>query len=151
MRTVIQRVRAASVTVDGRIVGSTGPGMLILVGVTHADREADAIYLARKIAALRMFEDDQGKFNRSALDVGAGVLVVSQFTLYADTRRGRRPDFIDAARPEMAEPLINRFVALLGELGLHVETGQFGAKMLVHIENDGPVTLIIDSPKAEVS
>jgi D-aminoacyl-tRNA deacylase len=148
MRTVIQRVKEASVTVGTTVVGEIGPGLLVLVGVTHGDAEADALYLARKIAALRIFEDGEGKFNRSALDVGAAILVVSQFTLYADTRRGRRPDFIDAARPEAAEPLIERFVALLREQGLVVATGQFQAKMLVRLENDGPVTLIVDSPRA---
>ncbi len=148
MRTIIQRVRSASVTVDGKIVGQIGRGMVILVGVTHTDGEADAQFLAQKIATLRIFEDDAGKFNLSALDVGAGALVVSQFTLYADTRRGRRPDFIAAARPEIAEPLIERFCTLLRQQGLAVETGQFRAKMLVTILNDGPVTIVIDSPTA---
>jgi D-tyrosyl-tRNA(Tyr) deacylase len=145
VRAVIQRVREASVSVDGRIVGAIGVGLVILVGVTHDDDENDARYLAQKIATLRIFEDAAGKFNLSALDVGASALVVSQFTLYADARRGRRPDFLAAARPEIAEPLIERFVALLREQGLKVETGQFQARMLVQIANDGPVTIILDS------
>ena len=120
MRAVIQRVTQSSVTVEEKIIGAIDKGLLILIGVTHNDDENDARYLAQKIATLRIFEDDAGKFNFSALDVGASALVVSQFTLYADTRRGRRPDFIDAARPEIAEPLIERFIALLREQGLHV-------------------------------
>jgi D-tyrosyl-tRNA(Tyr) deacylase len=146
MRAVIQRVRAASVAVDGVIVGAIGAGLVILVGVTHDDDESDARWLAQKIATLRIFEDDSSKFNLSMLDVGASALVVSQFTLYADARRGRRPDFIAAARPEIAEPLIDRFAALLRDQGLKVATGQFQAKMLVTLENDGPVTIILDSP-----
>ncbi len=146
MRVVLQRVREADVSVDGQVVGAIGAGLVILVGVTHDDTEEDARFLAGKIAALRIFEDAAGKFNLSALDVGASALVVSQFTLYADTRRGRRPDFVSAARPETAEPLIERFVALLREQGLAVETGQFQARMLVRILNDGPVTIILDSP-----
>lgn len=146
MRAVIQRVREASVSVDDQIVGAIGAGLVILVGVTHADDEGAARLLAQKIATLRIFEDAAGKFNLSALDVGASALVVSQFTLYADTRRGRRPDFIDAARPEVAEPLIEKFVARLREQGLKVETGKFQARMLVKILNDGPVTIIVDSP-----
>jgi D-tyrosyl-tRNA(Tyr) deacylase len=146
MRAIVQRVRYASVSVDEKIIGAIDAGLMILVGVTHADEENAARYLAQKIATLRIFEDADGKFNLSALDVGASALVVSQFTLYADTRRGRRPDFIAAARPEIAEPLIARFVALLREQGVRVETGQFQARMLVTILNDGPVTIILDSP-----
>jgi D-tyrosyl-tRNA(Tyr) deacylase len=146
VRAVVQRVRAASVTVDEKTVGAIGAGLMILIGVASTDDENAARWLAQKIATLRIFEDAAGKFNRSALDVGAAALVVSQFTLYADTRRGRRPDFIDAARPEVAEPLIARFVALLREQGLPVETGIFQARMLVNILNDGPVTIILDSP-----
>jgi D-tyrosyl-tRNA(Tyr) deacylase len=119
---------------------------MILIGVTHTDTEDDARWLAQKIATLRIFEDDAGKFNLSVIDIHASALVVSQFTLYADARRGRRPDFIDAARPEIAEPLVNRFVELLREQGLRVETGKFQARMLVQISNDGPVTLVLDSP-----
>lgn len=145
MRAVVQRVREASVSVDDRTIGEIGIGLAVLVGVTNDDTENDARFLAQKIATLRIFEDADGKFNRSALDVGAGALVISQFTLYADTRRGRRPDFLAAARPEVAEPLIERFVALLREQGLPVQTGQFQARMLVKIFNDGPVTIIVDS------
>jgi D-tyrosyl-tRNA(Tyr) deacylase len=146
MRAVIQRVREAAVAVDDQTVGAIGFGLMILVGVAHDDQEEDARWLAQKIATLRIFEDAAGKFNLSALDIGASALVVSQFTLYADARRGRRPDFIAAARPEIAEPLIERLVALLREQGLHVETGKFQARMLVKISNDGPVTIILDSP-----
>ncbi len=147
MRAVVQRVNEASVSVDDQVVGAIGAGLVILIGATHDDDENDARFLAQKIATLRVFEDDAGKFNRSALEVGASALVVSQFTLYADTRRGRRPDFIDAARPEVAEPLIEKFVSFLREQGLLVETGKFQARMLVKIFNDGPVTIILDSPK----
>ncbi len=147
MRAIIQRVREASVTVGDETLGTIGTGLAILVGVTHDDQEEDARFLAQKIATLRIFEDADGKFNLSALDVGASALVVSQFTLYADTRRGRRPDFLAAAKPEIAEPLIEKFIALLREQGLHVETGRFQAHMLVKIYNDGPVTIILDSPQ----
>ncbi len=147
MRSVVQRVKEASVSVDDQVVGAIGVGIVILVGVTHDDDENAARFLAQKIATLRIFEDDAGKFNRSALEVGASALVVSQFTLYADARRGRRPDFIDAARPEVAEPLIEKFISFLLEQGLRVETGKFQARMLVKIFNDGPVTIILDSPK----
>ena len=146
MRAVIQRVRQASVSVEGETVGAISTGLMILIGVTHTDTEDDARWLAQKIATLRIFEDDAGKFNLSVIDIHASALVVSQFTLYADARRGRRPDFIDAARPEIAEPLVNRFVELLREQGLRVETGKFQARMLVQISNDGPVTLVLDSP-----
>lgn len=146
MRAVLQRVRHAAVRVDDQTIGAIDTGVVIFVGVTHTDDEHAARWLAQKIATLRIFEDDTGKFNRSALDIGARALVVSQFTLYADARRGRRPDFIAAARPDRAEPLIARFVALLREQGLHVETGKFQAQMLVEIFNDGPVTIILDSP-----
>lgn len=148
MRAVIQRVQNASVTAGDQILGAIDKGLVILIGVTHGDDETDARWLAQKIATLRIFADDAnaGKFNLSALDLGASALVVSQFTLYADLRRGRRPDFIAAARPEIAEPLIDRFVTLLREQGLTVETGKFQARMLVRIANDGPVTIILDSP-----
>ena len=146
MRAVIQRVREASVSVERETIGAISMGLMILIGVTRTDTEDDARWLAQKIATLRIFEDDAGKFNLSAIDIHASALVVSQFTLYADARRGRRPDFIDAARPEIAEPLVNRFVELLREQGLRVETGKFQARMLVQISNDGPVTLVLDSP-----
>jgi D-aminoacyl-tRNA deacylase len=146
MRAVLQRVREAAVTIDDQTIGAIDVGLVILVGVTHDDHDEDARWLAQKIATLRIFEDTAGKFNLSALDIGASALVVSQFTLYADARRGRRPDFIAAARPEIAEPLIERFAALLREQGLRVEMGKFQARMLVKIFNDGPVTIILDSP-----
>lgn len=146
MRAIVQRVRQAAVSVQDQVIGEIGPGLVILIGITHGDDESDAQFLAQKIATLRIFEDATGKFNRSVLDVGGSALVVSQFTLYADTRRGRRPDFINAARPELAQPLVERFCALLREQGLAVQTGQFQAKMLVKIHNDGPVTIILDSP-----
>ncbi|MBM3127293.1 MAG: D-tyrosyl-tRNA(Tyr) deacylase [Chloroflexi bacterium] len=149
MRAVLQRVRRAAVSVDDHTLGAIDAGLVIFVGVTHEDDENAARWLAQKSATLRIFEDDSGKFNRSALDIGASALVVSQFTLYADARRGRRPDFIAAARPEIAEPLIERFVALLREQGLRVETGKFQAHMLVEISNDGPVTIILDSPRQQ--
>lgn len=145
MRAVVQRVSEASVTVEGRVVGAIGRGFLVLLGITHADSEAEAIWLARKIAGLRIFEDEQGKFNRSLADVGGAALVVSQFTLYGDARRGRRPSFTEAARPEQAEPLCDRFVDLLRAEGIAVETGHFGAMMAVQLVNDGPVTLWLDT------
>ena len=145
MRAALQRVSTASVTIDNRIVGAIDRGFLILLGVTHDDGEAQAAWLARKIAGLRLFEDDAGKFNRSLHDVGGAVLVVSQFTLYGDARKGRRPSFTDAARPEQAEPLCNRFVELLRAEGVTVETGIFGAMMAVALVNDGPVTLWLDT------
>ncbi len=145
MRAVVQRVSEASVTVDGRVVGAIGRGFLVLLGVTHGDGEAEALWLARKIAGLRIFEDEAGKFNRSLADVGGAMLVVSQFTLYGDARKGRRPSFTDAARPEHAEPLCDRFVELLRAEGVPVETGVFGAMMAVQLVNDGPVTLWLDT------
>lgn len=150
MRAVVQRVTHASVTVNDKIIGAISRGLVILVGVTHADTETDARWLAQKIATLRIFQDDAGKFNFSALDLGAPVLVVPQFTLYADTRRGRRPDFIAAAKPEIAEPLIEKFAEYVRTQGLHVETGEFQAHMLVQIFNDGPVTIILDSREKTV-
>ena len=145
MRAVLQRVSTASVTIDGRVAGAIDRGFLILLGITHDDGEAEATWLAHKIAGLRVFEDDTGKFNRSLHDVGGAVLVVSQFTLYGDARKGRRPSFTDAARPEQAEPLCNRFVELLRAEGLTVETGVFGAMMAVALVNEGPVTLWLDT------
>jgi D-tyrosyl-tRNA(Tyr) deacylase len=134
------------VTVDKRVVGAVERGLVALVGVTHTDTRADAELLARKTAHLRIFEDEQGKMNRSALEVGGGVLVVSQFTLYADARRGRRPSFTDAAPPEIAAPLVDAFAAALRAEGIErVEMGVFGALMQVEIINDGPVTIWLDS------
>ena len=145
MRAVVQRVSKASVTVDGEVVGTIGRGVMILLGVTHGDEEEQARWLARKIAGLRIYEDVEGKMNRGLLDVGGEALVVSQFTLYGDCRKGRRPSFTHAARPEVAEPLCERFIELLREAGLgRVESGVFGAHMMVEIHNDGPVTLIIE-------
>lgn len=147
MRIVVQRVRAASVEVGGAAVAATGPGLLILVGVGRGDGEGDAAWLAEKVAHLRVFEDAGGKMNLSILDVGGEALVVSQFTLYGDCRRGRRPGFDAAARPEQGEALYARFVDLLRGRGVPVQTGRFGAAMLVRIENDGPVTLLVESPR----
>lgn len=147
MRVLLQRVKRASVTVDGEIVGAIGHGFVALVGVGHGDGEDQAQWLAKKIAGLRVFEDDEGKFNLSIKDVGGSLLVVSQFTLYADARKGRRPSFVDAAPPEVAEPLVERFAEMLRGEGLEVETGVFGAMMLVEIHNDGPVTIILDTDR----
>lgn len=144
MRALLQRVSSASVTVDGRITGQINRGYVILLGVTHSDTEAEAAWLADKIAGLRLFEDTDGKMNLSLFDVDGSVLVVSQFTLYGDARKGRRPSFTDAARPEQAEPLVNTFCDKLRRHGLTVATGVFGAMMLVEIHNDGPVTLMLE-------
>lgn len=144
MRTVVQRVSQASVTVDGEVIGAIGPGLMVLLGVTHDDGPAEADWLARKVLGLRIFEDEAGKLNLSLLDVEGQALVVSQFTLYADARKGRRPSFVDAARPETAEPLVVRFADTLRQHGIHVEMGIFGAHMSVEIHNDGPVTLILE-------
>jgi D-tyrosyl-tRNA(Tyr) deacylase len=144
MRAVVQRVSQASVRVDSELVGSIGPGLMILLGVTHDDGPAEAEWLARKIVSLRIFEDSAGKLNLSLLDVEGQALVVSQFTLYGDVRKGRRPSFVDAARPKAAEPLIQCFSDTLRQHGIHVETGVFGAHMLVEIHNDGPVTLFLE-------
>jgi len=148
MRAIIQRVKRGAVSVDGETTGTVDTGLVVLIGATHQDTEAEAHKLAHKTAHLRIFEDEAGKMNLSALDVGAGVLVVSQFTLYADCRRGRRPSFTEAAPPEIAEPLIEHFVDELREVGVaRVETGVFRAYMLVEIQNDGPVTIILDTDK----
>lgn len=141
MRVVLQRVSHGRVSVDGKTLAEIGPGVVILVGVAPQDGEEQARYLAEKIANLRIFEDDQGKINRSLLEVGGAAIVVSQFTLYADTRKGRRPSFTDAALPEIARPLVERFADLLRAQGVPVQTGEFGAHMLVEIANDGPVTI----------
>ena len=146
MRAILQRVTRGHVAVDEQIVGEIGPGYVILLGVTHQDGQAEVKKLAEKTARLRVFEDGQGKMNRSALDTGAEMLVVSQFTLFAEARKGRRPSFTRAAPPEIAEPLVIQFVQHLQQLGVKkVKTGLFGATMLVHIENDGPVTIILDT------
>jgi D-tyrosyl-tRNA(Tyr) deacylase len=144
MRALLQRVSSGKVTVDGQAVAAIGRGLVILLGVGHGDGEEQARFLAEKVAALRIFEDARGKTNLSILDVGGQALVVSQFTLYADTRKGRRPSFTDAALPEVAAPLVERFVALLQEQGIPTRTGVFGAHMQVEIHNDGPVTIWLE-------
>jgi D-aminoacyl-tRNA deacylase len=146
MRTVVQRVTRASVTVEGTIIGEIQQGLVVLLGVTRDDSEADAEYLAAKIPALRIFDDEQGKMNLSLNDVAGGMLVISQFTLYGDVRRGLRPSWIDAAPPDKAEPLYEFFVAQVRRRLSVVATGKFGAEMLVELVNDGPVTILIDSP-----
>lgn len=147
MRMVVQRVTRASVTVDGEVTGKIGKGYMVLVGAEVGDTEADARLCADKLAGLRVFVDDEDKMNRSVLDVGGEILLVSQFTLLGDARHGRRPSFIAAARPEVAEPLLETMKAMLEEKGLHVETGRFRAHMDVELVNDGPVTILIDSRK----
>ena len=143
----MQRVSRASVTVDGRVTGAIARGLLVLLGATHDDGEADARWLATKLAHLRVFADDAGKMNRDVREAGGGALVVPQFTLYGDARRGRRPEFTAAARPEVAEPLYERFCALLAAEGVTVERGVFRAHMDVELVNDGPITLWIESPR----
>lgn len=147
MRAVIQRVSEASVTVDGQIVGQIQKGFLVLLGVSTTDTQDDVVWTAGKIAGLRVFEDADGKMNLALSDVGGSVLLVSQFTLYGDCRKGRRPSFVEAARPEQANALYQSVVAELRGLGLQVETGVFQADMKVRLLNDGPVTLILDSPR----
>lgn len=150
MRAVLQRVSEASVSVGDRIVGETGPGFLILLGIEHEDTAEDVAWLVGKILPMRVFEDGEGKMNRSILDLGGGALVVSQFTLHARTRKGTRPGFDRAARPEVAIPLYERFVAELSAgLGRPVATGEFGAMMRVALVNDGPVTILLDSRSKE--
>ncbi|GER66225.1 D-aminoacyl-tRNA deacylase [Weizmannia acidilactici] len=145
MRVVLQRSKEARVTVNGEIAGRIENGFVLLVGVTHEDTEKDAAYLAEKIVHLRVFEDCQGKMNLSLLDTGGEILSVSQFTLYGDCRKGRRPNFMEAAKPGHAEKIYNEFNRLLAEKGVHVETGRFGEMMDVRLTNDGPVTLILES------
>jgi len=144
MRVVLQRVRRGCVSVAGRSVAEIGLGVVILLGVGPDDGEEQARYLVEKIANLRIFEDEQGKLNRSLLEIGGAAIVVSQFTLYADTRKGRRPSFTDAASPEVARPLVERFAGLLNLQGVPTQMGEFGAHMLVEIENDGPVTIWLE-------
>ena len=144
MRALIQRVSKASVSVEGRLVSEIGPGLLILLGIGHTDGEAQAAALAVKIATLRIFEDPDGKTNLSVLDVSGEALVVSQFTLYADTRKGRRPSFIDAALPDQAAPLVEHFIEKLRQQGVPTRSGVFGAHMLVEIHNNGPVTIWLE-------
>ena len=146
MRALVQRVTRAAVRVDGETVGEIGPGLCILVGVTHEDTPATAEQLAAKVHGLRVFDDEAGVMNRSLSETGGSALVVSQFTLYGDTRKGKRPSWVAAARPEQAEPLIDRFVAALRALGASVATGRFRADMQVELVNDGPVTLLLEVP-----
>jgi D-tyrosyl-tRNA(Tyr) deacylase len=145
MRALIQRVSKASVSIDGETVGKIGKGIVILLGVTHDDSEKDADYLAEKCVNLRIFEDENGKMNLSTIDVGGSALIVSQFTLYGDTRKGRRPSYTDAALPEKAIPLYEYFIEKVKAVGLEVATGRFGASMNVDIHNQGPVTLMVES------
>ncbi|MCQ2008516.1 D-aminoacyl-tRNA deacylase [Sporolactobacillus sp. STSJ-5] len=145
MRVVLQRVTRAQVDIDGKTVGRIDAGLLLLVGIKTGDTEDDLQYVADKLSGLRIFEDDGGKMNRSIMDTEGSILSVSQFTLYGDASKGRRPSFMEAARPEIAEPLYEAFNEKLRALGLHVETGVFGADMAVSLVNDGPVTLIIES------
>jgi D-aminoacyl-tRNA deacylase len=145
MRVVVQRSKAASVTVDGEVTGQISSGLVLLVGVTHEDRLDDAAYVADKIVNLRIFEDENEKMNLSILDVGGQILSISQFTLYGDCRKGRRPNFMEAAKPEHAREIYDAFNRILEDKGVHVETGRFGAMMDVSLINDGPVTLFVES------
>jgi D-aminoacyl-tRNA deacylase len=149
MRAVIQRVSNGSVSISGKVVGKIGKGLVILLGVKNGDSETDAKFLADKCVNLRIFTDENGKFNLSVLDVGGELLAISQFTLYGDTRKGRRPSFTEAAPPELSEPLYEKFVEYLQESGLKVATGEFGAMMKVEINNDGPVTIISESKETK--
>lgn len=151
MRALVQRVTRASVTVEGRVTGEIGPGLLVLLGAGHADGGEQAVWLARKLAGLRIFADPQGLMNLDVRQTGGGALVVPQFTLYGETRRGRRPDFTAAAPPGQAEPLFERFCVLLAEQGVPVQRGVFGAHMAVELLNDGPVTLWIETPSADAA
>ncbi|RLQ92018.1 D-aminoacyl-tRNA deacylase [Planomicrobium sp. Y74] len=145
MRVILQRSKRASVTVEGSVTGSIESGYVLLVGITHEDTEKDADYCARKIAQMRLFEDEDGKMNRSIFENGGDILSISQFTLYGDIRKGRRPSFVEAARPDQAEPLWDYFNEVLRNEGLRVEEGVFGAMMDVELVNDGPVTMIVES------
>lgn len=147
MRGVVQRVRKASVTVDGEIIGKIEKGLLVLLGVTHSDSEKEVKWLSKKIKDLRIFEDEDGKMNLGLEDIKGDILVVSQFTLYGDCIKGRRPSFIEAAKPEMANKLYEKFIEELKNYNIKVETGEFGADMKVELLNDGPVTLVIDTPE----
>lgn len=146
MKIILQRCSRAEVRIDGETVGRIGTGFVVLVGITHSDTREDADFLAKKVAGMRVFEDSEGKMNLSLAEVGGQILSISQFTLYGNARKGNRPSFIEAARPEVAEPLYDYFNQVLrDQYGLHVETGRFGANMQVDFVNDGPVTIIVDS------
>ena len=147
MRAVVSRVAWARVVADGELTGEIGPGLLVLVGVTHGDSKAEADWLAAKVASLRVFADDQGRMNRSVTEVGGGALVVSQFTLYGDARKGRRPSYVAAAPPELAAPLVEGVAKALAGAGVPVATGRFGADMRVESAGDGPVTILLDSAR----
>ena len=149
MRALVQRVSDGSVSIDGQVVGSIGPGLVILVGISRDDTEEDVPYIVSKTVNLRIFADEQGRFNLSALETGAELLVISQFTLYGDTRKGRRPSFTQAAPPEQAETLFESTVGMFRESGRTVEVGRFQAHMVVSIRNDGPVTIMLDSADRE--
>ena len=149
MRAVLTRVKHASVTIDGKVHGQIGEGFLILLGITHEDTEAQAVKLADKLCSLRLFEDADGKINLTLDEVGGEIMIVSQFTLYGNCRKGRRPEFLNADRPETAIPLYEKFVSLVRAKGYHVETGEFGAYMAVDSVNDGPFTLIVDTKDLE--
>ncbi len=151
MRAVVQRVSRGQVSVDNKVVASIHRGLVVLLGVSPTDTSQDAQSLAEKVVNLRIFEDDAGKMNLSCLDVNGEILAVSQFTLYADTRRGRRPSFTGAAKPDLAEPLCERFVESLRAMGVSAQTGVFGAHMLVDLVNDGPVTILLEQPEPERS
>jgi len=144
MRALIQRVKHGKVSVDGNVIAEIGPGVVILLGIGHGDGEQQAAFLTEKIASLRVFEDAEGKMNLSLRDTGGGAIVVSQFTLYGDTRKGRRPSFTGAALPDAALPLVDRFAQLMREQGVPTQQGEFGAHMLVEIHNDGPVTIWLE-------
>jgi len=148
MRAVVQRVASSSVKVENEVVGSVGKGLMVLLGVTHDDCEEDVKYLAEKISNLRIFEDENEKMNLSLLDVKGELLAISQFTLYGDCRKGRRPNFTDAAKPDIANRLYELFIKELEGMGIHVQTGSFGAHMMVDILNDGPVTMLLDSKRS---
>ena len=147
MRAVVQRVSSSKVTVDEEVVGNINNGLLVLLGVTHDDTSKDVDYMVDKVTNLRIFEDENDKMNLSLTDINGEVLAVSQFTLYGDCRRGRRPSFSDAARPEVANPLYEEFVKKIRDLGINVSTGKFGAHMMVDLINDGPVTILLESRK----
>jgi D-tyrosyl-tRNA(Tyr) deacylase len=144
MRALIQKVKSGKVSVEGKPIAKIGHGLVIMLGIGQGDTEEKARFLAEKTATLRVFTDFEGKFNQSLLDVNGEALVISQFTLYSDTRKGRRPSFSEAARPEVAAPLVEKFAGFLSAMGLPVQTGSFGAHMLVEIENDGPVTMMLE-------